>query len=84
MCAFEWSGVPRVPASSRLARADKNGGVAKQEPDPEPRVHPDMPEDFPPRVMFDNVETTKANTEEILNLLRRDASERDDAAVAAN
>lgn len=42
-----------------------------------------MPEHFPPRVMFDNVETTKANTEEILNLLGRDASERDDAAVAA-
>ena len=43
-----------------------------------------MPEDFPPRVMLDNVETMKATTEEILTLLRRDASERDDAAVAAN
>ncbi len=42
-----------------------------------------MPEDFPPRVMFDNVETTKANTEEILDLLRHDVSERDHMAAAA-
>jgi hypothetical protein len=33
--------------------------------------------------MFDNVETTEANTEGILTLLRRNTSERDDAAVAA-
>ena len=25
-----------------------------------------MPEDFPPRVMYDNIEAAKANTEEIL------------------
>lgn len=29
----------------------------------------DMPEDFPPRVMFDNVATTKENTERILEIL---------------
>jgi hypothetical protein len=29
----------------------------------------EMPEDFPPRIMFDNVEATKANTEEILKLM---------------
>lgn len=28
-----------------------------------------MPEDFPPRIMFDNVEATRANTERILELL---------------
>ncbi len=28
-----------------------------------------MPEDFPPRVMYDNIEATKANTERILALL---------------
>ncbi len=28
-----------------------------------------MPEDFPPRVMYDNIEATKANTERILELL---------------
>jgi len=33
----------------------------------------EMPEDFPPRVMFDNIEATKANTEEILTLLEREA-----------
>ena len=35
----------------------------------------EMPKDFPPRVMFDDVEQTKANTEEILTLLRRTAAE---------
>jgi hypothetical protein len=39
----------------------------------------EMPEDFPPRVMFDNIEATKANTEEILSLLRREGSKQVDA-----
>ena len=30
----------------------------------------EMPADFPPRVMFDNLEATRANTEEILEILR--------------
>jgi hypothetical protein len=29
-----------------------------------------MPEDFPPRVMFDNLQATRDNTDEILSLLR--------------
>lgn len=29
-----------------------------------------MPEDFPPRVMFDNVAAVRENTEQILELLR--------------
>ena len=29
----------------------------------------DMPEDFPPRVMFDNVASTRENTERILEIL---------------
>ena len=33
----------------------------------------EMPEDFPPRVMFDNVEAMKANTDEILRLLTQQA-----------
>ena len=41
----------------------------------------EMPEDFPPRVMFDNVEATRANTEEILSLLHREGSERADATA---
>ncbi len=46
----------------------------------------EMPADFPPRVMFDNVETTRANTEEILALLRRDAvaASRDAEAAATS
>ena len=43
----------------------------------------EMPADFPPRVMFDNLETTKANTEEILSLLHREGSERADADESA-
>ncbi len=43
----------------------------------------EMPEDCPPRVMFDNVEATRANTEEILTLLRRDGSETVDAGAMA-
>jgi len=31
----------------------------------------EMPEDFPPRVMYDNIEATKANTDKILNLLEQ-------------
>ena len=31
----------------------------------------EMPEDFPPRVMFENVEVIKANTDEMLALLRQ-------------
>lgn len=29
----------------------------------------EMPEDFPPRVMYDNVEAARANTERILEIL---------------
>jgi len=44
----------------------------------------EMPADFPPRVMFDNVEATRANTEEILALMRRDtAGAQDDAEAVA-
>ncbi len=33
----------------------------------------EMPEDFPPRVMFDNVAAMKANTDEILRLLTEES-----------
>ena len=33
----------------------------------------EMPEDFPPRVMFDNIEAMKANTDEILTLMKAQA-----------
>ena len=32
----------------------------------------EMPEDFPPRVMFDNIERTRTATERILEILERD------------
>jgi hypothetical protein len=37
----------------------------------------EMPEDFPPRVMFDNVAATRENTERILEML-------DDSGVVAS
>ena len=43
-----------------------------------------MPEDFPPRVMFDNVEATKANTEEILTLLQHENSAQTDTWAMAS
>ncbi len=54
------------------------GGRCKQGPSPDMWAKmrekmEEMPKDFPPRVMFDDVEQTKANTEEILALLRRTA-----------
>ena len=39
-------------------------------------VMEEMPEDFPPRVMFDNVAATRANTDQILALLRNGSSAR--------
>ena len=43
----------------------------------------EMPADFPPRVMFDNLEATKANTEEILSLLQHEGPERANADAMA-
>lgn len=34
----------------------------------------EMPEDFPPRVMYDNVEAARVNTEKILELLEEQKS----------
>ena len=42
----------------------------------------EMPADFPPRMMFDNVEATRANTEEILALLRQDTPTATEATAA--
>ena len=42
----------------------------------------EMPDDFPPRVMYDNVEAARANTERILEILKPDngGDKVDDAA----
>lgn len=42
----------------------------------------EMPEDFPPRVMFDNVEATRANSERILDLLETRQVHEDESAVS--
>ena len=42
----------------------------------------EMPEDFPPRIMFDNVEATKANTEQILALLDTQRQNVDDLVTS--
>lgn len=39
----------------------------------------EMPEDFPPRVMFENVEATRANSERILELLGEQEGSEDSA-----
>lgn len=33
----------------------------------------EMPDDFPPRIMFDNIEAIRANTDEIVTLLSEEA-----------
>ena len=33
----------------------------------------EMPADFPPRIMFDNIEAMRANTDEIVTLLKEEA-----------
>lgn len=68
------------------ARKKKEGG--------EPAAHPtmwdkmrqgmeEMPEDFPPRIMYDNVETTRTNTERILEILEEKGTTGQPAADTA-
>lgn len=40
----------------------------------------EMPEDFPPRIMFDNIEATRANSERILELLEEQQGSEDTGA----
>ncbi len=42
-----------------------------------------MPEDFPPVVMFNNVEATRENSERILELLEKDRSGTEEPVVSA-
>ncbi|MDH3753692.1 MAG: hypothetical protein OEU32_07450 [Acidimicrobiia bacterium] len=42
-----------------------------------------MPEDFPPRIMFDNVEATRRNTERILEQVEQQQRSEDDIEVFA-
>ena len=54
------------------ARKNKEGGEPSAQPtmwDKMRQGMEEMPEDFPPRVMYDNVATTRTNTERILEIL---------------
>ena len=44
----------------------------------------EMPEDFPPRIMFDNVQRARENTDQILEILERPAVERESDLVDAS
>jgi hypothetical protein len=43
-----------------------------------------MPEDFPPRVMFDNVQAARDNTERILEILEADEADAPQAEALAD
>lgn len=46
-------------------------------------VMDEMPDDFPPRVMFDNLAAIRENTDQMLELLRAERATSDDDVVAA-
>ncbi len=76
-------------AGCAAAAAKKNAGAPRQAMWEKMRQRmEEMPEDFPPRMMFDNVEATRANTEEILRLLHQggadDEASSDDIEVVAS
>lgn len=54
------------------AAAAKRGGCSEQPNmwDKMRKHMEEMPEDFPPRIMFDSVQAIRANTDEMLTLLR--------------
>jgi len=73
--------VAGVAVAACVAACAKSG---KCQSDGEPEAKPtvwdkmrkgmeEMPEDFPPRVMFANIEAMKANTDEIVALLKEEA-----------
>lgn len=43
----------------------------------------EMPEDFPPRVMYDNAEAARINTEQILERLEESDTSKDDIEVVS-
>ena len=83
-------GAAAAAAVGCAATAAKKAERAESKPKPtmwdKMRQHmEEMPADFPPRIMFEDVEATKANTEEILTLLRNQAAAKaDDVEVIAS
>ena len=54
-----------------IARKRQSGGERPDKWDKMREAMEQMPADFPPRMMFENVETTRANTDRILELLEK-------------
>ena len=81
-----------IGAAAGVAIAGAIAAAAKKaESSPKPTIWDkmrqgmeEMPEDFPPRIMFDNIEAAKANTEEILTQLRKQEASADDIEVIAS
>ena len=44
----------------------------------------EMPEDFPPRIMFDNVQRARENTDQILEILEKPVNERESDLIDAS
>lgn len=72
-------------AGCAAAAAKKNKGAPRQARWDKMRQHMEaMPEDFPPRVMFDNIEAIKTNTDETVRLLREQQAGSDEIEVIAS
>ena len=73
---FAGLGVATCIAACAKSGKCRNDGESETKPtvwDKMRKGMEEMPEDFPPRVMFDNIAATKANTDQILTLLREEA-----------
>jgi hypothetical protein len=76
------AGVAVAGCIAAAAKKDKEQGQDEAKPtiwDKMRQGMEEMPEDFPPRLMFDNVEATKANTEQILKMLRDNSAQSEGA-----
>lgn len=68
-----------VGCASLAAVAAAKNRTASSEPSPTiwekmSKGMEDMPEDFPPRVMWENIQATRANSDRIVELLERQAA----------
>ena len=66
-----------VVVAAAVSAAKNQGGPKPSRWDKMREFMDEMPDDFPPRVMFANVEAIRANTDEMLELLRERAPESD-------
>jgi hypothetical protein len=87
---FAIGAIAGVGVAACIAACAQSGTCQKQESAVKPTVWDkirkgieEMPEDFPPRVMLDNVEAMKANTDEILQLLKQQSLAKQSLATTA-